>query len=335
MGMRVGVVGATGYAGQELVRLAVRHPDIDLTVAMTSSTGEETRTLPALTDVWTGELSAFSLDQLTAETDAAFLALPDTASAQLGPALLERDVRVFDLSGAFRLTDADARRRWYPEAPAPTSEPVYGLAERRRDQLEDARFVSCPGCYPTAALLALDPLVEAGLINTAPGSSDVFDIFIDAKSGISGAGRKPNLHTQFSECHGNVVPYGIFDHRHGAEIEQELGHVVTFVPHLVPLHRGILETIYTRVTQDTTETAVAEVFERAYADRPFVRLRGNDMPEIRNVTHTNFCDIGWKLDGKTGRLVIVSCIDNLVKGAAGQAIQCLNLAVGFDERAGL
>ena len=332
MSIRVSVVGATGYAGQELVRLAARHPHIELTVAMTSSTGDETRTLPALTDIWAGELSAFSLDHLATESDAAFLALPDAVSAQLGPELLERNVRVFDLSGAFRLTDADERRRWYPEAPTPTSEPVYGLAERRRAQLEDARFVTCPGCYPTAALLALEPLVEAGLINTGSGGSDVF---IDAKSGISGAGRKPNLRTQFSECHGNVVAYGIFDHRHGAEIEQKLGQVVTFVPHLVPLHRGILETIYTRVTLDTTEAAVAEVFERAYTDRPFVRLRGSEMPEIRHVTDTNFCDIGWKLDSGTGRLVIVSCLDNLVKGAAGQAIQCLNLAVGFDERAGL
>ena len=333
MGIRVGIVGATGYAGRELIRLAARHPDIDLTVAMTSSTGDETRTLPALTGVWAGQLSSFSLDRLAAESDVAFLALPDTASAQLAPKLLEREVRVFDLSGAFRLTDADARRRWYPETPTPTSEPVYGLAERRRTQLEDARFVTCPGCYPTAALLALEPLFAAGLVGST--RSDDFDVFIDAKSGISGAGRAPRLRTQFSECHGNVAAYGIFGHRHGAEIEQELGHAVTFVPHLVPLDRGILETIYTRVTLGTTETAVAEVFERAYADRPFVRLRGNDMPEIRHVTHTNYCDIGWKLDGESRRLVLVSCLDNLVKGAAGQAIQCLNLAVGFDERTGL
>ena len=333
MSVRVSVVGATGYAGQELIRLAARHPDVNLTVAMTSTTGEEARTLPALTDVWAGELAPFSVDRLAAESDAAFLALPDTVSAQLGPELLERDVRVFDLSGAFRLTDADTRRRWYPEAPSPTLEPVYGLAERRRTQLEDARFVTCPGCYPTAALLALEPLVDSGLLNHA--DSNTGDVFIDAKSGISGAGRKPNLRTQFSECHANVAAYGIFGHRHGAEIEQELGQVVTFVPHLVPLDRGILETIYTRVKRGTTETAVAEAFEQAYTDRPFVRLRGNDMPEIRHVTHTNFCDIGWKLDGATGRLVIVSCLDNLVKGAAGQAIQCLNLAVGFDERAGL
>lgn len=333
MGIRVSVVGATGYAGQELIRLAVRHPDLNVTLAMTSNTGEETRTLPALTKAWTGELVPFSLDRLVAESDVVFLALPDSVSAQLGPQLLERNVSVFDLSGAFRLTDTATRQRWYPEAPALTKEPIYGLAERRRVELKGAQFVACPGCYPTAALLALEPLVESKLLNH--DDSALGDVFIDAKSGISGAGRKANLRTQFSECHGNVAAYGIFDHRHGAEIEQELGQVVTFVPHLVPLDRGILETIYTRVSRDTTAKAIAEVFEQAYADRPFIRLRGNEIPEIRDVTHTNFCDIGWKLDSETGRLVIVSCLDNLVKGAAGQALQCLNISLGFDERAGL
>ena len=328
--VRVGVVGATGYAGQELVRLAARHPRIELTVAMTSSTGDETRTLPALTHIWRGELSPFSVDRLCQEADAVFLALPDTASAQLAPSLLERGVRVFDLSGAFRLTDPEARRRWYPDTPELSYEPVYGLAERRRRQLDDAKFVTCPGCYPTAALLVLEPLVETAVIDASHS-----DVFIDAKSGISGAGRKPNLRTQFSECHGNVAAYGIFAHRHGSEIEQELGQAVTFVPHLVPLDRGILETIYTRVAPGNTEATVAETFERAYHDRPFVRLRGGAIPEISHVTHTNYCDIGWKLDTRTRRLVLVSCLDNLVKGAAGQALQCLNLALGFDEQDGL
>ena len=324
---RIGVVGATGYGGQELIRLAARHPHVELTAAMTSSAGDETRTLPALTRTWNGSLTAFSLDTLAAETDVVFLALPDTASASLTGDLLSRGLRVFDLSGAFRLRDVETRRRWYPETPELTQTAVYGLTERRRPALRDARFVACPGCYPTAALLALEPLVEAGLL--------IGDVMIDAKSGVSGAGRKPSLRTHFSECHGNVVAYGIFNHRHGAEIEQELGHPVTFVPHLVPLDRGILETIYTRVDPTTSEATIAEVFGQAYRDAPFIRLRGDAVPEISHVVHTNYCDIGWSLDAATGRLVLVSCLDNLVKGAAGQALQNMNVALGFDETAGL
>ena len=325
--LRIGVVGATGYGGQELIRLVAKHPHADLTVAMTSSAVDETRTLPGLTHIWDGDLSAFSLDRLAADTDAVFLALPDTASAGLAGDLLERGRRVFDLSGAFRLRDVETRSRWYPETPQLEHAAVYGLTERRRQALRDARFVTCPGCYPTAALLALEPLVEAGLLTG--------DVTIDAKSGISGAGRKPSLRTHFSECHGNVVAYGIFAHRHGAEIEQELARPVTFVPHLVPLDRGLQETIYTRVDPTTSHSTITGVFQRAYGDAPFVRLRGTAIPEIRHVVHTNYCDIGWTLDQATGRLVLVSCLDNLVKGAAGQAVQNLNVALGFDETAGL
>ena len=325
--LRIGVVGATGYGGQELIRLAARHPHLEVTVAMTSSVGEESRTLPGLTKTWDGDLTGFSLDRLTSETDAVFLALPDTASAGIVPSLLNHGLRTFDLSGAFRLRETEVRQRWYPETPELPIAPVYGLTERRRDALKDARFVTCPGCYPTAALLALEPLVEAGLLTG--------DVFIDAKSGISGAGRSPTLRTHFSECHGNVTPYGIFAHRHGAEIEQELTQAVTFVPHLVPLDRGILETIYTRVDPTTTGAQIADIFARAYAQSPFVRLRGDAVPEIAHVAHTNYCDIGWRVDEGTGRLVIVSCLDNLVKGAAGQALQNLNVALGFDERDGL
>ena len=327
MVVRVGVAGATGYGGQELLRLAARHPYADVTTAMASSTGEGTRTLPALTGVWKGEVTAFSLDTLSRDADVVFLALPDTTSATVGPQLLERGVRVFDLSGAFRLRDAGERQRWYPKTPEIHERLVYGLTERRREAIKDARLVACPGCYSTAALLALEPLAEAGLLEG--------DIVIDAKSGISGAGKAPTERTHFSECHANVAAYGIFAHRHSAEIEQELSRPVTFVPHLVPLDRGILETIYTHVRRKTTETMVRDLFYRAYREAPFVRLRGGSLPEIKHVTNTNFCDIGWKLDTEQGRLVLVACLDNLVKGAAGQAIQNFNVAHGFDEREGL
>ena len=325
--VRIGVAGATGYGGQELLRLAAAHPQAKPVVAMASAGGDGSRELPGLRGLWGGSIEAFSLDRLVEAADAVFLGLPDTASAELAPALLARGARVFDLSGAFRLRDATARRRWYPKTPDVESPAVYGLAEWNRTSLAGARFVACPGCYPTAALLALKPLVAAALV---PPEADVH---IDAKSGVSGAGKKPSERTHFSEVHGSVAAYGVFAHRHAAEIEQELGRAVTFVPHLVPLDRGILETIYTRVRPGTTADEIGQVLEAAYAGRPFVRLTGDRLPEIKHVAHTNFCDIGWRVDA--GRVVLVACLDNLGKGAAGQALQCFNVAFGFDERAGL
>ena len=325
--VRIGIAGATGYGGQELLRLAARHPHADPALAMASAAGDGARELPAMRGLWGGSIEPFSLDRLAGAADAVFLGLPDTASAEVAPALLARGVRVFDLSGAFRLRDAEARRRWYPASPDVETPAVYGLAEWNRTALAAAPFVTCPGCYPTAALLALKPLVAAGLV---PAEADVH---IDAKSGVSGAGKKPSERTHFSEVHGSVAAYGVFAHRHAAEIEQELGRPVTFVPHLVPLDRGILETIYTRVRPGTTPGDVGAAFETAYAGRPFVRLCGAALPEIKHVAHTNFCDVGWRVDA--GRLVLVACLDNLGKGAAGQALQCFNVAYGFDERAGL
>ncbi len=325
--VRIGIAGATGYSGQEVLRLAAAHPHAEPVVAMASAGGDGSRELPGLRGLWGGSIEAFSLDRLAEAADAVFLGLPDTASAEVAPALLSRGVRVFDLSGAFRLRDAAARGRWYPRTPEVEPPAVYGLAEWNRTPLADTRFVACPGCYPTAALLALKPLVAAGLV--PPGA----DVHIDAKSGISGAGKKPSERTHFSEVHGSVAAYGVFAHRHAAEIEQELGRAVTFVPHLVPLDRGILETIYTRVRPGATADEIGEAFEAAYADRPFVRLCADRLPEIKHVAHTNFCDIGWRVDA--GRIVLVACLDNLGKGAAGQALQCFNVAHGLDERAGL
>ena len=325
--VRIGIAGATGYSGQELLRLAAAHPHAEPVLAMASARGDGSRELPGLRGLWGGSIESFSLDRLARGTDAVFLGLPDTASAEIVPALLARGTRVFDLSGAFRLHDAAARQRWYPKTPEVQAPAVYGLPEWNPTALAAARLVACPGCYPTAALLALKPLVAAGLV---PPEAD---IHIDAKSGISGAGKKPSERTHFSEVHGSVAAYGVFAHRHAAEIEQELGRAATFVPHLVPLDRGILETIYTRVRPSTTADEVGKAFEAAYAGRPFVRLSADRLPEIKHVAHTNFCDIGWRVDA--GRAVLVACLDNLGKGAAGQALQCFNVAYGFDERAGL
>jgi N-acetyl-gamma-glutamyl-phosphate reductase len=327
----VAIVGATGYAGQELVRLLARHPQARLAAAMGSAAMEAPRKLPALARIWDGEVVAYSPELLTSDIKAVFLALPEANAAETAPALLARGLRVIDLSGAFRLRDAAARQRWYPKTADLPASTVYGLAELDRAAIRDAKLISCPGCYPTAALIALAPLAKAGLIDG--------DVVIDAKSGISGAGKTPSERTHFSENHGSVSAYGIFSHRHGAEIEQEIARRVTFVPHLVPLDRGILETIYTRVKPGVTAAQIAEAFDSVYKDAPFVRLTGDRLPEIKHVAHTNFCDLGWRLDPEPdpsgARLVLVSVLDNLVKGAAGQAIQNFNVAFGLDEKAGL
>jgi N-acetyl-gamma-glutamyl-phosphate reductase len=324
--IRVGIAGATGYAGVELLRRMAQHPSAEVRLAMGSSSSESKR-VPALKRIWDAPVERFDIDRLAAETDAVFLAVPDTLAAEVGPALAQRGPRVFDLSGAFRLRDDAERQRWYPHSPAPGVPVTYGLTERYRDMLGKAHLIACPGCYPTAALLALQPLVAAGLLQ--PG------VIIDAKSGVSGAGKTPSERTHFSEVHGSIAAYGVFSHRHEAEIEQELGMDVTFVPHLVPLDRGILETIYARLKDGVDAAAIERTLTNAYTESPFVRLTGSDLPEIKHVAHTNFCDIGWRIDRPGGQLVMVSCIDNLVKGAAGQAIQNFNVAFGFDEATGL
>jgi N-acetyl-gamma-glutamyl-phosphate reductase len=325
---RVAVAGATGYTGQELLRLLARHPAVTITAAMSSgAAGGGARRLPALTRLWDGAIAPLAPATL-AEADVVFLALPDAAAAELAPTLVDAGVRVVDLSGAFRLRDAGNRGRWYPETHRLPEGVAYGLTELARDAVRTARLVANPGCYPTATLLALSPLIGAGLL--LPGS----DVIVDAKSGVSGAGKTPTERTHFSECYGSLSAYGVFNHRHGAEIEQGAGRQVTFTPHLVPIDRGILSTIYLRVAPGTTEEAIGDVLAAAYAGATFVRLVGPALPEIKHVAHTNFCDIGWRVD-PSGRVILVSVIDNLLKGASGQAVQNMNVMLGLDERTGL
>jgi N-acetyl-gamma-glutamyl-phosphate reductase len=324
--IRVGVVGATGYSGVELLRRLAGHPAVDIRLAMGSSSSEAKR-VAALKRIWDDPIERLDIDRLATGTDAVFLAVPDALSAEVGPALAKRGRRVFDLSGAFRLRDEAERQRWYPHSPDPGVAVTYGLTERYRGALGEAPLVACAGCYPTAAILPLAPLVACGLIQ--PGA------IVDAKSGVSGAGKTPSERTHFSEIHGSMAAYGVFSHRHGAEIQQELGMEVTFVPHLVPLDRGILETIYVRLKPGVDADAIGRALTSAYEHAPFVRLTGSDLPEIKHVAHTNFCDIGWRVDQPGGRAVLVSVIDNLVKGAAGQAIQNFNVAYGLDETLGL
>jgi N-acetyl-gamma-glutamyl-phosphate reductase len=338
--VRVGVAGATGFAGQELMSLLARHPHVDLVAGMSSSADSAARPLPRLARVWTGAVEGLSVEKLAAETDVTILALPEAAAPAVAAPLLTAGVRVIDLSGAFRIRDNADRAKWYPgtaEIPARTA---YGLVEHYAEEIADASLVACPGCYPTAALLSLLPLVKARLVDLSAG------IVVDAKSGISGAGKAATDRTHFSENHGSVAAYGVLGHRHVAEMLQEIGRAgalgaaapdeaVTFVPHLVPLDRGILETIYVRTAPGTTAESIASAFDEAYANAPFVRLTGGTLPEIKHVAWTNFCDIGWKFDAATRRLVLVSVLDNLVKGAAGQGVQNLNVLCGFPQTAGL
>lgn len=327
--VRVGIAGATGYAGQELLGLLARHPGVAVTTAMSSGPESANRPLPRLARVWDGSLEPLDRSRLAAGVDVAFLAVPEAAAAELAPPLVDAGVRVIDLSGAFRIRDTAARSRWYPATGSLPAGAAYGLPEHYRPDVRQAALVANPGCYPTAALLALLPLAKAGLLDTDAG------VVIDAKSGLSGAGRAPTDRTHFSENHGSVAAYGVFGHRHAAEMEQELGAAVTFVPHLVPLDRGILETIYVKVAAGTSADRIADAYRAAYDDEPFVRLTGEALPEIKHVAWTNFCDIGWRLESGSRRLVIVACLDNLMKGAAGQALQNFNVACGFDERMAL
>ncbi|WP_396625059.1 N-acetyl-gamma-glutamyl-phosphate reductase [Luteitalea sp.] len=323
----VGVVGATGYGGQELVRLLARHPQAELKVALGSSQTEQPRTLPGLARIWDGEITGYSPDAL-AGCDVVFLSTPEAFAATSAAELLARGHRVIDLSGAFRLKDPALRAKFYPATPDPLPDgTLYSLPEFDGPAVPAAHLISCPGCYPTAALLSLLPLSRAGLLQG--------DAIVDAKSGISGAGKGASERTHFSENHGSVAAYGLFGHRHTPEMEQALGLPVTFTPHLVPLDRGILSTTYARLKPGVTAAHVADTMRAAYVHAFFVRLTGDRLPEIKHVVHTNFCDIGWKVDDATGRLIVVAVLDNLLKGAAGQAIQQFNLLYGFPETEGL
>lgn len=325
--VRVAVAGATGFTGQELLRILARHPHVSV-VAATSSGATAARKLPALTRIWNGNVTPLEPDTLAGMADVIFLALPDTAAAELAPKFADAGARVIDLSGALRLRDTDLRKKWYPETHALPDGLAYGLTEYARDAVRNARVVANPGCYPTAALLALKPLQDAGVL--LPGA----DIIVDAKSGVSGAGKTPTERTHFSEVYASMAAYGVLGHRHGAEIEQGLGSEVTFTPHLLPIDRGILETIYVRVAPGTTEEALGDIYQAAYKDATFVRVVGSALPEIKHVAHTNFCDIGWRVNA-AGRAVLVSVIDNLLKGASGQAVQNMNVMIGAPEEAGL
>jgi len=341
--VRVAVVGATGYAGFELARLLLRHPHVEKPTFYLRDGHANVRCLTELYPQLRGwgeapcrPLSAKAVAENGA--DVAFLSTPHEASLELVPELLAANpkLRIVDLSGAFRFQEPETFARWYklaPPASATLAAAVYGLPELYAKALPKARLVANPGCYPTSVILGLRPLVDAGWIDAARG------IACDCKSGVSGAGKEPKRETHFVEVNENFRAYGVFTHRHTPEITDHLGLAsedFIFTTHLLPVERGILSTLYVWLASPRQAQDIEALYRQFYAGRPMVRvLPAGRLPELQHVAHTNFCDIGFALDETGERLVVVSCLDNLGKGAAGQAVQNLNGMSGYPETAGL
>lgn len=330
----IAVVGASGYTGGELLRLITLHPRFRL-VAVTSekSSGRPVaEVFPHLATRVPLAFEALEPDLIAKRADAIFLALPHGTSFAPAAACLEEKKKVVDLSADFRLKEASQYERWYGTPhpyPGLLKEAVYGLPELHREEIRSAALVASPGCYPTAAILQLAPLVSRGLVQ--PGS-----IVIDAKSGVSGAGRSPSLPYHFPEAHESIEAYKVGAHRHIPEIEQELKAPVVFTPHLVPMNRGILSTAYCRLTESLDRSALLGLYREFYKGEPFVRLEeGDRSANPRHVRGANFCDLAVFQDARSGLVITTAALDNLVKGAAGQAIQAMNLMLRLPEDLGL
>ncbi|OGG53284.1 N-acetyl-gamma-glutamyl-phosphate reductase [Candidatus Kaiserbacteria bacterium RIFCSPLOWO2_12_FULL_53_8] len=346
--IKVGVVGATGYTGEELLRILVRHPHIEVTYV----SGKEDRAekiqdvFPYLQGKLDLECNAFSVDEVIKKTDLVFLSLPHTISMDVVPQLLKAGKKVIDVSADYRLQDEKAYEKFYKVSHKDLQNlkhAVYGIPELNRAKIKSAKLIANPGCYPTGSILGLVPGLKAGVFA-------VDTIQIDAKSGVTGAGRKADKGLQFSEVNESVKAYKLFEHQHVPEIDQALTSVagkevsVVFVPHLVPINRGILSTIYVKLTPTgasglkkklDTEGLLA-IYKKFYTNEPFVKVYdAGRLPEVKYVTNTNLCHIGLKVNEEKGLAVIVTAIDNLGKGAAGQAVQNMNILCGFDETEGL
>lgn len=335
------IVGSTGYGGVELIRLLASHPQVEVTSVISSSSAGTplTEGYPHLTGIREELLDDVNPAAIKAKADVVFLATPPGVASKLAPELLAAGLKVIDLSGDFRLKQPDLYEQWYKKPAAAESDlqkAVFGLAEIYGDRVRGADFISNPGCYPTATLLGLVPAVQAGWI-------DPSTIIIDAKSGVSGAGRGASLGTHYSELNENFKAYKINKHQHIPEIEMVLSDaagapvVTTFTTHLTPMTRGIMSTMYAGIQGEKRGNAdFIELYREFYKGRSFVRVRQEGQwPATKEVWGSNYCDIGFAVDERTNRVTIVSVIDNLVKGAAGQAVQNLNLMMGWDETLGL
>ena len=331
--MRVGVMGATGYAGSEVLRLAASHPDLDVVLATgESKVGKRVAALvPALAAVYPDLEVEASSRMSDADLEVVFLALPHGESQKFVPELRARGVQVVDLGADFRLKDVRDYQRWYGhdhQAAELLTSSVYGLVERHRDELRGAQLIAVPGCYPTASALALGPFLDGGLIERD-------HIVVNAMSGASGAGRAVSERLHFSRLSGNAEAYGLLTHRHTPEMEQELGATLLFTPHLIPLSRGMLVSAYGRLTSASFSTADAlEVLRACYVHDPFVVVT-DGAPTLKDPLASNLCFVSARVDQRTGWLLALSTLDNLGKGAAGQAVQAWNVATGRDETLGL
>src|SRR5262245_6592034 len=344
MGSRVRaiVAGATGYSGRDLIRLLLDHPHFDLIGTFASRSADTTPLtvihpqLKGLTKLDCQPFDEAAIAKLDPEL--IFLATPNEFSNEVVPALLETGATVVDLSGSFRLRNAALYPEYYGfqhARPDLLETAVYGLTEFAREELPGAKLIANPGCYPTSILVPMIPLLESDLI------ADGQPIICDSKSGVTGAGKTPTATTHFVEVSESFKSYNLFKHRHTPEIAQGLGvrnesHAMIFTPHLLPINRGILSTIYVRLKASVRRADIVKSWERAFDDAPFVRIfEGSEMPEIKFVANTPYCDIGCVVDETTGQAIVVSAIDNLLKGAASQALQNANVALGFDEGAGM
>ncbi|MFD2671950.1 N-acetyl-gamma-glutamyl-phosphate reductase [Marinicrinis sediminis] len=338
--LRAAVVGSTGYGGVELLRLLLRHPYVEITSVISSSNAGTpiTEGFPHLQHLLVDELDPVDIPLIQQKCDIVFTATPSGVSTKLVPQLVEAGLTVIDLSGDLRIKDAATYEQWYKHEAAPAAileQAVYGLAEIYGEQVRDRKLISNPGCYPTAALLGLIPALKADWI-------DPHSIIIDAKSGVSGAGRKLGLNVHYAEINENFKPYKVNQHQHIPEIEQvlsdQMGQTITttFTTHLVPMTRGILCTMYAQLQEKRSVSDFIDYYQSFYEGKPFVRIRpeGN-WPATKEVWGSNYCDIGFAVDERTNRVTILSVIDNVVKGAAGQAVQNLNLMMGWDESLGL
>ena len=340
MAVKVGILGATGYTGAELVRLLSRHEQVELVFLGTQNYGGQTmgEVYPHLTKYSALTCAEFSPEQLPEAAEVFFVALPHGHAMPIAEACLRQGKKMIDLGADFRLADYREYQQWY-EVPHTAREllpqAVYGLPEIRREAIKKAKLVANPGCYPTSIILALAPLLRNKLIE--PES-----IIADSKSGVSGAGRGLALGVHFSEANENFKAYGVASHRHTPEIEQELGLLagakltISFTPHLLPITRGILSTVYAKLAKAISGAALQQLYQEYYQDEFFVRvLPEGVLPQTKWTTGSNHCDLGLTVDQRTGRVIVIAAIDNLVKGAAGQAVQNLNLICGFPEATAL
>jgi len=334
---RVAVFGATGYGGVELVRLLLDHPEVELTyLARHSTVGENIaqfyQHLGGAIDM---EIQEIDVPAASEVADLMFFCLPHAVGAEYVAEALELGNKVLDFSADCRLKSAGVYEQYYGEHPRPDllEQAVYGLPELHREDIPSTQLTAVPGCYPTSAILALAPAVDAGLIEP--------NVIVDSKSGVSGAGRKLSLTTHYTECNESVAAYAIAKHRHTPEMVQELSTLgpemmVTFTPHLIPMNRGILSTCYAQLAGATSLTDALEVYRDFYDGEPFIRVLDEGLvPATKHVSGSNFCDIGLAIDENAGRLIAVAAIDNLIKGLAGAAVQCMNLMIGCDETTAL